>query len=103
MLVEYSEPRSLAIGKLYLIPGVNKIDDKVWEGVATDKKWKRPVEGMIKEGTLKLIDGRQRVSAELVAKTFDLDLLEEWLQKAKGPIKVKIKKQIKALEIEDAS
>ncbi len=101
MLIEFTEARSLSIGSLYLIPGINKVEDDVWDNLTKSAQWKNPIKGLIASGRLVVVDSREKVTQELVAKTYDVNLLEEWNEKAKGPLKGAIKKQLKALEIEE--
>lgn len=103
MLVEHTKPCALTIGPLMLIPGFNQIDDARWDNVSKDPKWKRPIEIHIKAGTLNLQDSRKKLTVDVVEKTYDVDLLEDWLANPehKGPLRGAIKKQLKAMEIEE--
>jgi len=98
MLIEHTRPQSRTIGAIELIPGYNKIDDKVWDAVANSPKWKKPIAGLVKDGIIKLDDVRKKITIAMVEKTYKVELLEEWLVKAKGPLKGAITKQIELIE-----
>jgi len=104
MLVDNKEPRARSIGNIYLIPGINNIDDKRWER-AMEKGFKKAVNGMINDGLLEISDAKQKLTQEIVRKTYDVNLLEEWAAdpKHKGPLRGAIRKQIKSLELDGLS
>ena len=91
MLIENTMPNARQVGTIYLIPGVNKIDDKAWE-IEMKKGYKGPVAGLFEDGILNLVSGK--ITIAMVGKTYKVDVLEEWLEDAKGPLKGAIKKQI---------
>jgi len=104
MLVEHTTPCARSIGNLYLIPGFNLVDDKRWDHLtAKGSKWAKPIAGLIKEGILKIEDARKKLTIAMVEKTYDVTLLESWEADAsnKGPLRGAIKKQLKAMEVED--
>jgi len=102
MLIEHTKPCSRFIGSLHLIPGINKVDDKRWDEMTKKGSiWSDPIKDLIALEVLKVSDPRTRPTVALVEKTYDVDLLEEWLVEAKGPLKGALKKQIKAMEIEE--
>lgn len=105
MLVEHTNPCARSIGNLYLIPGFNLVDDKRWDHLMSkDSKWAKPITGLIKEGILKIEDARKKLTIAMVEKTYDVTLLESWEADAgnKGPLRGAIKKQLKAMEVEEA-
>ena len=51
------------------------------------------------EGVLNIVD-ESRINVGLVKKTYDVKVLEEWLQDAKGPLKGAIKKQLAVMQAE---
>jgi len=98
MLVEHTRPQSRFIGDIHLIPGFNKIPDADWDAVANSPKWARPIKGLIEEGIIKVDDARKKITIAMVEKTYNVDLLNEWYEKAKGPLKGAITKQIAIME-----
>jgi hypothetical protein len=98
MLIEHTKPQSRTIGDIHLIPGFKKIEDKKWDDLIKNPKWTRPVKGLIAEGIIKVDDVRKKITIAMVEKTFNVDLLNEWLVKAKGPLKGAITKQIDVME-----
>lgn len=103
MLVEHTNPCSLGIGNLYLIPGWNQIDDARWDALVTSKKWGKAIKGYIKEEVINLKDNREKLTIAIVEKTFDPNLLSSWSadEKNKGPLRGAIRKQIAGLAAED--
>lgn len=99
MLVENHQPNSRKIGSLYLIPGINRIEKKDWDA-EMGKGYKKAINGMIEEGVLS-IQSEDKITIALVEKTYKVDVLEDWLSDAKGPLKGAIKKQIKIMEVEE--
>lgn len=99
MLVENHQPNSRQIGTLYLIPGVNRLDKKDWD-IQMKGGYKRSVDMLIETGVLSIQD-ETKVTQALVAKTYDPEVLEDWLADSKGPLKGAIKKQLKTLEVEE--
>ena len=96
MLVENHQPCSRSIGSILLMPGVNRLDKKAWD-LAMKGGYKKSVDGLVDDGTLSMVDDG-KVTVALVSKTYDMEILEDWLVDAKGPVKGAIKKQIKELE-----
>ena len=92
MLIENTEPCARQVGEIYLIPGVNQIDKKEWER-HLDNGYKRSIDKLLNVGILR-IEPDEKVTIALVKKTYKVDILEEWLSEAKGPLKGAIKKQI---------
>jgi hypothetical protein len=99
MLVENTEPCHRSIGHIYIQPGCNTVKDSVWEKLM-DNGYRKSVGGLIEAGIL-IVHESLKPTQALVAKTYDLDLLEDWLTEAKGPLKGAIKKQIAILSTED--
>jgi len=99
MLVENHQPNSRSIGNIFLIPGVNKLDKKNWDK-QVKAGYKKAVDGLIQDGILSIRD-ESKVTVSLVAKTYDVTILEEWLTNAKGPLKGAIKKQIDLMTTEE--
>jgi len=95
MLVENSEPCHRSIGSLYLQPGCNTVKDAEWERLM-DNGYRRSVSKLIDAGIL-IVHESLKPTQALVAKTYDMELLEDWLSEAKGPLKGAIKKQISLL------
>ena len=60
--------------------------------------WAKPIEIHIENGTIVVMDQRSKLTVKQIEKTYDIDLLESWLEEAKGPIKGAIKKQLKVME-----
>jgi len=104
MLVEYTEPRSRSIGSLYLMPGINQVDDKRWDFITKESLFRNPVKMMINGGLLVVTDDREKLTIAMVEKTYDIELLSEWLAnpKNKGPLRGAIRKQMQVLEVEEA-
>ena len=98
MLVENKMPNSRQIGTLYLIPGVNQVDSDSWSRQLKNG-YKRAVKALCDEGILSVID-ESKINIGLVKKTYDVKVLEEWLQDAKGPLKGAIKKQLEVMQAE---
>ncbi len=103
MLVEHTNPCSLGIGKLHLIPGWQTVDNARWDAVVSSKQWGKAVKGYIAEKVINIKDEREKLTVAIVEKTFDLDLLTTWKADSgnKGPLKHAIKKQLQAMEVED--
>ena len=101
MLIHNKTGTTFTIGSIALIPGVNTIDNKVWDEAMASKKWKRPLQGAIKDGKIEALDSRDKLTIETVKNTVDEGLLQEWLAdpKHKGPLKGAIKAQIEALKL----
>lgn len=101
MLVENMEPRAVGIGSLILMPGINKVDDKRWQHIMANG-FRKPVDGMINNGLLKVTDAKAKLTIEIVKNTYDIGLLEEWLADPanKGPLKGAIKKQLKEMDLD---
>jgi len=104
MLINNLEPRARSIGSIYLIPGVNNIDDKRWEYVNANG-FKKAIAGMVNEGIIEISDAKEKLTQEMVRKTYDINLLEEWAAdpKHKGPLRGAIRKQIKSLDLDGLS
>lgn len=103
MLVENTQPCARSIGTLILIPGFNQIDDSRWDGVMASK-FGRPVKGLLKDGILKVMDARDKLTIATVEKTYEPNLLNEWLADTshKGPLRGALRKQLQAIEVEDS-
>lgn len=97
MLIEHTEPKSRTLGPIHLIPGFNKVDDKEWDALVNSAKWGKPIKGLISDGIIKVDDVRKKITIDMVKKTFNVDLLNGWLEKAKGPLKGAITKQIELM------
>jgi len=101
MLIEHTKPCSRFIGPVHLIPGFNDVDTKLWDEMAKSKKWGSAIKNLETTGIIVVKDPREKPTISIVEKTYDINLLEEWLTEAKGPLKGAIKKQIKAMAIEE--
>ncbi len=103
MLVENTQPCARSIGSLILIPGFNQIDDIRWDGLM-GSKFGGPVKGLLKEGVLKCLDAREKLTIATVEKTYEPNLLNEWLADTshKGPLRGALRKQLQAIEVEDS-
>lgn len=101
MLVKNNEPRARAIGNIYLIPGINHVDDARWEH-ALKIGYQKAVDGMINESVIEVTDEKQKLTIEMVRNTYEINLLEEWLAnpKHKGPLKGALKKQLQLMEVD---
>ena len=101
MLIENMEPRARSIGSIYLMPGINHVDDKKWDHVMKSG-FEKPVKGLINDRILTVTDNREKLTIEMVKKTYDPILLEEWAAdpKNKGPLRGAIRKQIKDLDLD---
>ena len=106
MLVKNNFERTKAIGDLYLIPGVNRVDSKKWDSLMKGS-FGGPIAGLIEDGELEVVEGGAssnddsvKLSIKLISETYDLDLLNEWIDGAKGRLKGAIAKQIEKLELE---
>ena len=104
MLIENTEPRARSISNVYLMPGINSISDKRWDWLTNSNKWKNPIKGLIEHGILKVTDAKEKLTIQIVEKTYNGDILSEWLADAKnkGPLRGAIRKQMKLLEFEEA-
>jgi hypothetical protein len=104
MLIEYTEAKSRSIGNLYLMPGINQVDDKRWDYLTKESNFRNPIKGMINQGLLVVTDDREKITIAMVEKTYDTELLSEWLAnpKNKGPLRGAIRKQLQVLEVEEA-
>jgi hypothetical protein len=103
MLVENTQPCARSIGTLILIPGFNQIDDARWDGVLASK-FGKPIKGLLKDGILKTQDAREKLTIATVEKTYEPNLLNQWLADAshKGPLRGALRKQLQAIEVEDS-
>jgi hypothetical protein len=100
MLIKNTFERNKAIGDLYLIPGVNQVDEKRWANLLKGK-FGKPIRGLLEDGELEILnDGSDdgKITIKMIKETYDIDLLNEWLDDAKGRIKGAINKQIEMLE-----
>ena len=104
MLVENTEPRARSISNLYLIPGINQVDDRRWDYLTKESPFRNPIAQLINLGVLKVTDDREKLTIAMVEKTYNPDLLSEWLAnpKHKGPLRGAIRKQMQAMEVEEA-
>lgn len=105
MLVENTEPRARSIGKnLILIPGVNQVDTDKWDELVKSPQWGKPIAGLEKRGILVINDPRKKITIKMIESTYDPNLLSQWLADPKnsGPLRGAIRKQLKALEVEEA-
>ena len=99
MLVENTVAGTRQIGNLYLMPGINEVDEKQWKSLLANG-YKGPVEGLIEDGILVVPDDTT-ITAALVKKTYDIAVLENWLPDAKGALKRAINKQITLMTQDD--
>lgn len=99
MLVKNTKPRVIGIGTIYLIPGVNEVDDNDWLQ-AKEKGYARAISGLSETGEIEII-GKEEASKptmKIVSETYDTELLKRWLVNAKGRLKGAIKDQIDLIE-----
>ncbi len=101
MFVEHVNPNTRSVGGINLLPGINRIPDKQWDELAKSQKWAKPIKGLIEDGIIIVKDAREKITVALVNKTFDPELLDEWMETAKGPLLGAIRKQLEALKIEE--
>ena len=101
MLIENTRIAARSLGKLVLIPGFNQVSDERWKSVASSAHWKGPIEGLIEDGAIVVEDVKQKLTIATVKKTYDVELLESWLDNPayKGPLKGAIKEQLEAMKI----
>lgn len=99
MLIENTRPCHVSFRQLHLQPGCNSVNEKAWEGLSKIG-YEKAIKGMVEEGHL-VIHDNEKPSIALVAKTYDIPLLEEWLTTAKGPLKGAIKKQLAIFQDEE--
>jgi hypothetical protein len=97
MLVKNNLPNNRSIGDLYLNPGVNEIDPKRWDNLMA-KGYDRPVRGLVEDSILEIIVA-DKITISLVKETYDLSVLHNWMDDAKGPLKGAIKAQLKLLDL----
>ncbi len=95
-LVENTQPNTRAIGTLYLAPGINEVDQKLWEGLKA-KTYKTGIQKLLDREILKIRGGTEKLTVALVEKTYDVKTLESMLDSARGPLKGAIRKQIKMI------
>jgi len=101
MLIEHTKPCSRFIGTVHLIPGFNQVEDKLWDEMTKKGSiWEKPIKDLIDQEVIKVSDPRTKPNVKTVEKTYNVELLAEWLVDAKGPLKAAIKKQIAAMEVE---
>lgn len=72
----------------------------VWDEMCKSGKWKKPIAGLVKDGKLVVHDPRAKVTIAMVEKTYDVKVLNEWRETAKGALKGAITKQLEALDLE---
>jgi hypothetical protein len=103
MLVENTQPCARSIGSIILIPGFNQIDDARWDGLMSSS-FGGPVKGLLKDGILNSQDAREKLTIAVVEKTYEPNLLNEWLADSshKGPLRGALRKQLQAVEVEDS-
>ena len=103
MLVENTQPCARSIGSLILIPGFNQIDDARWEGLMSTR-FGGPVKGLLESGILKCQDAKAKLTIAVVERTYEPNLLNEWLADTshKGPLRGALRKQLQAIEVEDS-
>jgi len=98
MLVEHTKPQSRTIGELHVLPGMNQVSDELWDKLSKSGKWAKPIKGLITDGVLIVLDPRKKLTVALVEKTYNVALLNEWSETAKGPLLGAIRKQIDVME-----
>jgi len=103
ILIENMQPNTRAIGSLSLGPGVNEVDQKVWEYLKA-KPFKSGIQKLLDSGILKIRGGKEKLTVATVEKTYDVKTLESMLDEARGPIKGAIRKQLKMIKdpVDDA-
>ncbi|TDI74607.1 MAG: hypothetical protein E2O82_03750 [Betaproteobacteria bacterium] len=101
MLIDNKRPTTVSIGSILLVPGINSVDDGLWDTTLASKSWAKPIKGLIKDEQIKVMDDRKKLTIEMVKNTVDENLLSEWLANPahKGPLRGAIKTQIEALEL----
>ena len=92
MLIKNTLPNVRQVGKIYLKPGFNDIDNGVWES-QLKAGYRRSVQNLCDTGILE-IEEESKVNIAIVKDTYDVHLLKSWLETAKGPLKGAIKKQL---------
>ncbi len=100
MLIENKMNNHLGIGKIYLVPGINEVDEKEWEKTL-EQGYQKCVSGY-QEGDKLVIHGtnnKGKIDKKLIRKTFDINILEEWLVGSKGDVRSAIKNQIKLVAL----
>ena len=95
-LVENTQPNTRAIGTLYLSPGINEVDQKLWESLKA-KTYRTGIQKLLDKGILKVRGGAEKITVAIVEKTYDVKTLESMLDDARGPLKGAIRKQIKMI------
>jgi hypothetical protein len=81
-----------------IIPGMNRVSQEDWEGV--QPLYDKPIQLLVDRGVLE-IHVVEKPTVAIVKKTFDLSLLNEWLELApKGTLKNALTAQIKAMQLE---
>ena len=92
MLVENTQSNHRKIGTIILGPGINQVDKKEWDEMMRNG-YKRSVDKLIDAGIID-VKTDERLTIALVKNTYDVYVLRDWLEEAKGPLKGAIKKQI---------
>lgn len=98
LLVEWNRPCSVGIGALKLNPGINEVEKAKWEQAA-NSGYERALKVYQEEGDIK-IHTSDKPTIAIVNKTYNIDILEDWLVEAKGPLKGAIKTQLKLMNTE---
>ncbi len=101
MLVVNNKPCPIGIGGIILKSGTNNVSTQEWDERAKGR-YKKAIEGMAKEGHIDILDKREKLTIDLVKKTYDLDLLREWEADPahKGPLKGAIREQLALADLD---
>ena len=95
LLIEWNRPCSMGIGSLKLHPGINEVHKAKWES-AISLGYERAVKVYQDNGDI-VVHNSDKPTIAIVNKTYNMEILEDWLVEAKGPLKGAIKQQIKLM------
>ena len=98
LLIEWNRPCSVGIGEVKLGPGINQVKPFDWEKTLK-KGYEKQIKAYQDSGDMVIHDA-EKPSQAVISKTYDIDLLESWLEEAKGPLKGAVRNQIKSIKDE---
>lgn len=108
MLVVNNIPANVTLNMdIHLMPGTNDVPNKVWDRYRSDKRFHRSFKSKVERGIISLIDkdmtreNGERVTMKMVQQTYDVRILEDWLETSKGRLKGEIRKQIEKCSTDD--
>ena len=95
MFVENTQARAVYCGGILLYPGINRVTDAQKADLEKNGYW-AGLEELVEYGDIKFHE--EKLSAAVVAKTYNIQLLESWMDEAPRPVRNAIEKQLKEMK-----